>query len=283
MPTQPSQAATPTKATYGVEPFLSDKLNPIFAKDMRTGLLGKAHYFFRVAYVATIGSELLMLAVMVFNPMASLNGFTAGWAQIHLMLLMAAGALFGARSLAPEREQQTLPQLLTVPLPASAIILGKMMAVMAYTSYVFLTGLPLVLLLAGLGELSWAKTWGFLALELACGAFAAAWGLFCSIQAMTVRRALGWSLAGVLVLVLAGPVIGELVLSGNSRAELILDPVSWFASTLHDTVLPLSAMGNVFQSSLGSSWLLTVTGYALSAVFLLFATAQIFKNYARSA
>ncbi len=85
------------------------------------------------------------------------------------------------------------------------------MAVMAYTSYVFLMALPLMLLLPMLGELPWGMTFLFLGLELAFGAFAAAWGLFCSIQCLTVRRALGWALGGILVLMLGGPLLNSVI------------------------------------------------------------------------
>jgi hypothetical protein len=45
-------------ATYGVTPFLSDKMNPIFARELRSGLLGKFEYLFRFGYGVTILSKL---------------------------------------------------------------------------------------------------------------------------------------------------------------------------------------------------------------------------------
>jgi ABC-type transport system involved in multi-copper enzyme maturation permease subunit len=284
--------------TYGVEPFLSDNLNPIFAKDMRAGLFGKAHYFFRFAYGATIFTEiLLLLFVGTDSSSRALFDFTSSWAKMHLMLLITAGAFFGARGLAPEREQQTLPQLLTVPLPSSAIIGGKIMAVMAYTSYVFLMSLPLMLLLPLLGELPWGMTFAFLGLEVAFGACAASWGLCCSILCLTVRRALGWALGGILVLMLGGPLLSSIIKDISGRGSN--DPLVDWLSNLTTLLLPLSALqqalGN-FQPGYynmtppqGISYppveetVLTMFIYVAAAVLLLFITARSFKQYAQAA
>jgi ABC-type transport system involved in multi-copper enzyme maturation permease subunit len=291
----PRSSSRKETVTYGVEPFLSDSLNPIFAKDMRSGLFGKAHYFFRFAYGITIFTEVLMLFfIAVDSSSNSLYNLAAAWGQIHLVLLMAAGAFFGARGLAPEREQQTLPQLLTVPLHSSTIIGGKMMAVMAYTFYVFLMALPLMLLLPMLGELPWGMALSFLGLELVFGAFAAAWGLFCSIECLTVRRALGWALGGILVLMLGGPLLGAVVMGlSNGSGD---SPVRWLNETV-SLLLPLPALEGVLNlfnasglrpSSNGSDPItLSVTFatlliYATLTALLLFITARSFKHYAQT-
>ena len=298
-PLRPSSiSARKETITYGIEPFLSDNLNPIFAKDMRSGLFGKAHYFFRFAYGATILTEVLVMLLMGMDSLPrSLFDFTNFWAQAHLVLLLAAGAFFGARSLAPEREQQTLPQLLTIPLPSSAIIGGKIMAVMAYTSYIFLMALPLMLLLPMLGELPWGMTFLFLGLELAFGAFAAAWGLFCSIQCLTVRRALGWSLGGILVLMLGGPLLnsvisglamgtdgGAIVLKLQDITTLLLPlPALHGAMTSFEPVSYGNYGAPVSGATLASlqGTLATMFVYGALSVILLFITARSFKHYAQ--
>lgn len=291
----PRSSARKETTTYGVEPFLSDSLNPIFAKDMRSGLFGKAHYFFRFAYGITIFTEVLMLFfIAVDSSSNSLYNLAAGWGRMHLVLLMAAGAFFGARGLAPEREQQTLPQLLTVPLRSATIIGGKMMAVMAYTFYVFLMALPLMLLLPMLGEVPWSMALSFLGLELVFGAFAAAWGLFCSIECLTVRRALGWALGGILVLMLGGPLLGAVASGlnyGNGDST-----VRWLNEFIN-LLLPLPALEGILNlfnaagfrgSSSGSSaitlsvTLATLFIYATLTATLLFITARAFKHYAQT-
>jgi ABC-type transport system involved in multi-copper enzyme maturation permease subunit len=211
-----------SKPTYGVRPFLSDKINPILAKDMRSGLLGKWSYLARFAYIFTIGSELLLAALLGY---AAIDGNSvswiiqsptsnaselSGWACLHLAMLMFCGALFGARALAPEREQQTLQQLLTTPLSHATIITGKLMSAGLYTLYVFLMGAPFALLLGMLGIVPLQSLLSFLAIELVLGAFAATWGVFCSMRGGTVRRALGWSLGGLTILFVANIIRADL-------------------------------------------------------------------------
>lgn len=292
----PRPPARKETITYGIEPFLSDRLNPIFAKDMRSGLFGKSHYFFRFAYGATILTEVLLLFFVATDSSSNnLFGFIRWWTQAHLVLLLTAGAFFGARGLAPEREQQTLPQLLTVPLPSSAIIGGKVMSVMAYTSYILLMALPLMLLLPMLGELPWGMTFMFLGLELVFGAFAAAWGLFCSIQCLTVRRALGWSLGGILVLLLGGPLMNSVIegLSAGAGGGAAFNNIKG----LTDMILPLPSLElatapftNLYRYGAGTTTtpygavtFATLFLYAALTLILLVITARSFKQYAQEA
>jgi ABC-type transport system involved in multi-copper enzyme maturation permease subunit len=215
--TQPASTENDeSQVTYGVRPFLRDNMNPVFAKDLRVGLLGKFSYLFRFSYVVMIGTELIVGLLLWLNPNAGtreVQGWFASWGGFHLALLMIAGAVFGARSVAPEREQQTLQQLLTTPLLPSEIVRGKMMAVMVYTFYVFVMGLPLALLLTALGMAPPLMALSFLVSEMVYGGFAAALGIFCSLHGVTVRRALGWSLGGVLGLVMSNMLLSNIWLT----------------------------------------------------------------------
>ncbi len=94
-PLRPSSiSARKETITYGIEPFLSDNLNPIFAKDMRSGLFGKAHYFFRFAYGATILTEVLVMFLMAMDSLPrSLFDFT------NLLGAGASGFAFSSRRL----------------------------------------------------------------------------------------------------------------------------------------------------------------------------------------
>lgn len=288
-------------ATYGVQPFLSDKLNPIFAKDLRAGLVGKGDYFFRFGYVVTIATEILILLWMLADPGTAFTdaqvpeAFT-GWGRFHLAILMLAGAWLGARAIAPEREGQTLSQLLTLPLPASDIIKGKLMAVMAHTFYVFILGVPLAVLLGMFGFVPWGAVGKFLLLEATFATFGAAWGVFCSLQFTTVRRALGWALGGVLFLLIVGPML-QTALEGP-LAPYLNSQNAWRAVNAH---WPLEAMRNALMapgnrffvapsSRYGSpptapvwSWLLPLGTYALLTLALLASTVRAFRKYTQTA
>jgi ABC-type transport system involved in multi-copper enzyme maturation permease subunit len=272
--------APPTRlvpATYGVKAFLPDGRNPIFMRDMRSGLLGKWSYLFRYSYIIVILSEIVML-LWLLSPAMDLRNWVdsfASLASVHLLLLMAGGAVFGARALAPEREQQTLPQLLTTPLSPRDIIGGKIMTVAVHTFYIWVLAVPGALLLAMMQIVPLPSILSFLALELVFGAFAMSWGLFCSMRALTVRRALGWALGGVGALVMASSVVRTFGQSLQPNApSLSIDVLSAW--------LPLSAMDNAIRywspsSVFGSGASLPVSSQALlwvgfSALFFLVAT-----------
>ncbi|MDQ3815512.1 MAG: ABC transporter permease subunit, partial [Armatimonadota bacterium] len=302
-PQTPPPSSRPVTETYGVEPFLSDKLNPVFAKDMRSGLLGKLNYLLRFTYIVTVGSELLLLLLVLGNTSPQgLNALFAGWAKLHLLLLMTAGAWFGSRGLAPEREQQTLPQLLTTPLTPATIVQGKMMSVMVHTFYVFIMAVPLVLLLPSLGEMPWRTAISFILLELALGAFAAAWGLYCSLQFVTVRRALGFALGGVLALMLVAPLLADTVSGAIGSAPEGMDRVLFVAAAVGDWLLPYRALAHALNPAnvaamnltpaLGgmyhaisfesASLAATVLIYSVITLALLVLTSRAFRQYAQT-
>ncbi|HEX8234558.1 MAG TPA: ABC transporter permease subunit [Abditibacteriaceae bacterium] len=288
------------QATYGVRPFLRDNLNPVFAKDLRVGLLGKFSYLFRFSYVVAIGTEIMVGLLLWMNPYAGareVQGWFSSWGGFHLALLMIAGAVFGARSLAPEREQQTLQQLLTTPLLPSEIVRGKMMAVMVYTFYVFVMGLPLALLLPALGLAPALMALVFLFSELVYGGFAAALGLFCSLHGVTVRRALGWSLGGVLGLLMANMllsnILGEYLRVANPdnfvRVATTISSAALLPFTMLDNIMsatagaPLVPAGTTMPTLEGAAlWALSILIYATATLFLLIKTGRDFKRYAQN-
>ena len=295
-PTSSTRCAPPT---YGVKPFLPDGKNPIFQRDVRGALLGKMSNIVRYSYVVVILSELALLvwisSAANYGSNSSAQSF-AGLASFHLMLLMTAGAIFGARSLAPEREQQTLPQLLTTPLLPREIIAGKFMAVGVWTFYVWMTAIPIALLLTLFGMISPLTLLAFLALELVYGACAAAWGLFCSMRALTVRRALGWALGGVAGLVITNSIAQNFWYeawlrgangnwnTGFNNAANAIPKFDW--QHLSTIFLPSASMQNAIGATEGflPSWSgLLATGpfliFLLATLFFLWRTAADFKSY----
>ena len=281
-------AAPPVKATYGVRPFLSDKVNPIFAKDLRAGLLGKWSYLGRFSYVIVILSELLLFFMLMSNfdspiwihPEQGARVFV-NWANFHLALLMMAGAIFGARSLAPEREQQTLPQLLTAPIPALSIVTGKVMAVAVYTLYVFVMGVPMTLLLCSIGVLPLRSGIVFMALEIVLGAFAAAWGVHSSMAGVTVRRALGLALGGIAALFFVNMIFSSVWQSLTGGAGT--GAMSRLVLATANHVLPFSTMAQaVTHAASTSRTLLSLAIFAILAALLIFKTALDFRRYAQT-
>jgi ABC-type transport system involved in multi-copper enzyme maturation permease subunit len=313
-PNSSNSKSAPPKPTYGVRPFLSDKLNPVFAKDLRAGVLGKWSYLGRFSYIVTIASQLWLLCVLftelrlsalqpdgtaiprnslwLQNPQEVAQYF-AGWANAHLVLLMLCSALFGARALAPEREQQTLPQLLTTPLTYASIVCGKMMAVGIYSIYVFMMAAPLALFMGLLGIIPFRSALSFLVVEIVLGALAGAWGLICSMRGITVRRALGWSLAGIAGLLGADIVWSALLDDAGIQSALprfyevvtvtghLLLPFHVMANAVAPGTLT-SGSGAPLMSSGGSAlWtMFSLLVFAVATLLLAAKTVADFRRYA---
>jgi ABC-type transport system involved in multi-copper enzyme maturation permease subunit/uncharacterized membrane protein len=290
--------------TYGVTPFLSDKMNPIYARELRSGLLGKWKYLLSFGYAITILSEVLLLAYLLLGFVdpnyltTDLEGAFRAWGRVHLGLLLIFAAWFGARAIAPEREGQTLEQLFTIPLPPSQIIGGKMMAVLTFALYVWVLALPMSLMMGLLGLVRPSTALWFPLAEVVLGAFAASWGVLCSFNSPNVRRALALSLGGASVMILASALVYPIfellttlhVVRDNSLAKGIV------------SVLPIPLAvpgGNDWASQLygtATSTLVTPTSgfvvppyalaslvvYALLAFAFFVLTARNFQKLARS-
>ena len=286
--TSSTRSAPPT---YGVKPFLPDGKNPIFQRDVRGNILGKSSVLVRYSYVVVILSELLALALFASGAATlreQAERFMA-FAGAHLLLLITAGAIFGSRALAPEREQQTLPQLLTTPMTARQIIIGKFGAVAVWTFYAWVLAVPIAFLGALLEFISPLSLVMFLVMELIFGACAAAWGLFCSMRALTVRRALGWSLGGVAAVVVSNSIAQTFGMtwrgflnwnqfSGRGGNAIELSPLS--------SMLPTASLRNAIAITEGLVpfsqivWpLFSVALFGFLAIFFLWKTAHDFKQY----
>ncbi len=269
--------------SYGVAPFLSDKLNPIFARELRSGLLGKFEYLFRFSYGLTILTELALFLYLIsgiYYPEYLETDFTtifAFWGRWHLALVMIFGGWFGARAIAPEREGQTLMQLFTIPMPPRQIIGGKLAAVMTFTLYVQVLALPLAILLPLTGLIpSWSMTLQFLVAEAILGVLAAAWGVFCSFQCASVRNALSWSLGGVAGLLIAHILIEPLVDALNLLGVLKINSGAGIAQ-----IFPMRIL---FPATPTNIWVpLALIFYAFLALLLVAKTARDFHKMAREA
>lgn len=162
---------------------------PSFAKEMRvTGRKGST-YSYRFSYTILL---LLVIGTAFFGASASISGSgsagvlqqyqviapaTAGaiiWIQFFVLALLAPSLTAGA--VADEKLSRTLPSLMTTPLPASEIILGKFSARMVLLLILAAIPTPLLLCIRVFGGLpaafiaySLAVSLSVFALGLACG------------------------------------------------------------------------------------------------------------------
>jgi len=302
LPPRATLQSLPKKSapTYGVTPFLSDKMNPIYARELRSGLLGKWGYLVRFGYGITILSELALIVYLflgLYDPAymtTDLEGPFAKWSGVHLGLLLIFAAWFGARAIAPEREGQTLEQLFTIPMRPSQIIGGKMMAVLTFTLYVWVLALPLSVLIALLGLVRLSIALWFPVAEAVLGVLAASWGVWCSFHSPNVRRALAMALGGVgFALVsssLLGPIVDLLhtvgVLQNSAFLPKLLSVLPLpLATSATFSAIPASGGTLVMPATSFAVPLESVAAlgvYALLALGLFLLTATNFQKLARS-
>ncbi len=311
LPPQNTPLAAPKKqkATYGVTPFLSDKVNPIYAREMRSGLLGKTRYLFTFGYAITILTEVALLLYMLWgfvNPLSLTTDFEPlfiFFGRVHLGLLMIFAAWFGARAIAPEREGQTLEQLFTIPMRPSQIIGGKIGAVLTFSLYVWMLAVPTAVLVAVLGLVRPATALWFPLAEAVFGAFAASWGVLCSFNSPNVRRALAMAMGGAAALLMAHGLIPPLfdllrslkIVSNDSLAQtiaavlpvpLLFPSTGDFFSSLYNTSSIPPAPSYLVSGArpwLFPLWPLPVLAvYALAALGMFALTARNFQRMTRS-
>ena len=283
-------------ATYGKIPFLSDRMNPIYARELRSGLLGKWEILFRYSWIVAIGSEVFLLGVLLlglFDPRYLAQDFEAPfrfWGAIHLAFTMLFGCWFGARAIAPEREGQTLEQLLMIPLRPQKIIGGKMAAVCTFTLYIWVLALPMAILMGMLGLVAWQTALWFPFAEAILGILSAAWGIFCSFHSPNVRRAIGLALGGVATVLVAGSFVGPLFellkntgFVSNARfsarfVENLLPFRLAFPLTNASTNYGMAAQNQIFPTST----FIILAIYAVLAAVLFALTARNFQKMARN-
>jgi ABC-type transport system involved in multi-copper enzyme maturation permease subunit len=121
---------------------------------------------------------------------------------IHVMAILAALGQ-GARSIALEKDRQTLESLLTTPLASAEIVLGKFAAEMVVFAATMMAGLPLLILLNRLGGVDGRLILlAYLGL-FSTGLFLVALATWASVRAKDSRRAAGfaalWTVAWLIV------------------------------------------------------------------------------------
>jgi ABC-2 type transport system permease protein len=184
----------------------------------------------------------LLLAVFgVFNPLMAgpewvqSPGSMVYWGWVPLMLV--AGAV--ADSFAGERERHTLETLLASRLPDRAILLGKILAAVAYGWVLVMGMLLLSLVTINLARRAWPPLlfpWRFAigapAIAFLGAALAATAGVLVSLRASTVRQAAQTLNLGIMAIIFA-PVLAVQALPAAWKSQLM----AWFLSVGSDRAL----------------------------------------------
>jgi ABC-type transport system involved in multi-copper enzyme maturation permease subunit len=114
----PDRLFTPKRRTD----LLNDDVNPVFDKEMRSEIFGQGTLMLRVVIQVSMGLAVPLMAACLY-----MWPHLAAWYTGYVLLFnMLVGPVFSAGGVTSERERQTLDLLLTTPLSAGQILLGKL-------------------------------------------------------------------------------------------------------------------------------------------------------------
>ena len=217
-----------------------------------------------VAYVLIAGFGVLGNALFVNEFFVAARLELDAWFDVLPLLLAVFVPALAMASWAQERKARTVEFLLTLPVRTGAAVFGKYLAALLLLGVLLATGLPLVAMLAALGEPDFARiATGFVG-AFGAGAVLLAVGTFCS--ALTRDQVVAFVAATVLALFL--------VLSGREEVVGVLDglaPSLAVGSFLYERVSLLPHLERATAGSLGLDGFLYVL---LASALLLMATAR---------
>jgi ABC-2 type transport system permease protein len=217
-----------------------------------------------VAYVLIAGFGVLGNALFVNEFFVAARLELDAWFDALPLLLAVFVPALAMAAWAQERKARTVEFLLTLPIHTGAAVLGKYLAGLVLLGVLLATGLPLVALLAALGEPDLARIAAGFAGAFGAGALLLAVGTFCS--ALTRDQVVAFVLATVLAMFL--------VLTGREEVVGVFDglaPSLAIGSFLYERVSVLPHLERAAAGTLGLDGAL----YALlGSALLLFATAR---------
>jgi ABC-type transport system involved in multi-copper enzyme maturation permease subunit len=270
---------------------------PVFQKEMRSASRRRGTYMFRFVYAlllaifvgltiwgivqsgrenagwdgAGIESNSLIL-IESLQTVAPAVTMLVGWMQYLVLGLTMPGMT--APLINGERRQKTMPALLTTPLTAAEIVLGKLTARLGLMAIVVLLGLPLLLAVRVLGGASAASVVQLMGVTLSTALLGASAGIMCSVW---VNRTTGaMSLAMVLVLALhVGPAIFVAVsmmgMAGTWGQEVALVTCSPFVMG----VITAELMGGRLPIGGDAWWMHSLYNVGWSMVFVVVAITSL--------
>jgi hypothetical protein len=123
----------------------SGRINPVFAAERQTRLLGRRGTLVRIAYFAAIGSQVfLLLLTLRLEWLIDADSWVHVAVQIFIFLGWLICGMLSATSLPSERERATLPLLQTSLLSMREITLGKWLGSLWYGQILIVAAIPLL-------------------------------------------------------------------------------------------------------------------------------------------
>jgi ABC-type transport system involved in multi-copper enzyme maturation permease subunit len=259
---------------------------PIFHKDVRISGRKSGTYWIRGAYAALL---LGVIGVTFLGNANDMMGVTSPTLRIQslqriapittqviiwfeLIALTLAGAIFGAPAICEEKRAGTLGTLLTTPLKAWQIVIGKTCAFFVQLLILTLIAAPLLLAIRVFGGVSAEVIIAGTALSLATALLAGLFGLFHSIGAKRTPSAI---VGAVVSVIAAQGIIPLLALVADYRGWVSI-PQWVYVSFCTPAALVASTVENMTGTPLHArlGWLAS-TGYTLGLCLVVMMASAI--------
>ena len=224
------------------------EFNPIIIKELRGRMRGWRATIVVTVYLLVISGVMLLFYGGLYNN----NSFSSN-AQIgkslflpiiivQVLLLSIIAPISTAAAISSERERQTYDVLLTTLLPPRSIILGKLLAALAYSLLLMVVTLPLDVLCLLLGGLDISDVLLTNLVLLSMTVLYGSFGLYSSAAMRTTLGATSLALGLVVCLSLLLPLFASLFLyaSGVGSSARVNDVLN-----IINTVSPPFAVGSL--------------------------------------
>lgn len=103
-------------------------------------------------------------------------------ATLQCFIILVMIPILTASSIAGERERQTLDVMLTTPISAFSIVLGKVLTAMAQVLMFVISSVPIMSLAFILGGMPWTSLIGFILMVIFASFYVGAIGVYCSAK-----------------------------------------------------------------------------------------------------
>jgi ABC-type transport system involved in multi-copper enzyme maturation permease subunit len=273
---------------YCLAPLRAVLANPVVVRDLRAQMRGTKSYWFQGAYLVLLG----ILAISGYaqatgQTLASLHSVdSAGRVSIieaqgrlesfYYFIFLTLAALIAliapaltAGAVIGERQRQSLDLLITTPLTAGELLIGKMLSSIAFLGLLLCLSLPASALCVLLGGATLSDVFRIYALLAIDGVVLAAIGLFFSCASRTSLLALVWTYLTVAAVVVG---TGMLYMHGVSGGDSNISYVGALSPLVSITALnPFVAVlpAGQISWSMGSVSIPVWIGTAVAAVLLV--------------
>lgn len=164
-------------------------MNPILNKELTVGSRSIKMSIHLMLYNLILGGIAIITLLILREESAyggadyqSLMALFPILATLQCFIILFMIPVLTASSIAGERERQTLDVMLTTPISAFSIVLGKVFSAMAQVLMYVLSSIPIMSLAFIIGGMSWSYILGFIVMVIYASFYVGAVGVYCSAK-----------------------------------------------------------------------------------------------------